>query len=450
MRRFFKSLLAKYMLIIFMALFLIQSAYLLLATFITIGENIQKSEEEEFHPTVIEERWHADARQIQNSSEIDGLFEGWKREFPDATMFWIDETGSLEKQLDVKKQLPSKWTPSFTAKFIKERYGGDPFTVIAFVGENENQGFVVLEIPRAAFTAPVIEAYDNYGAILLVGFFAIIILFVGISFLFFRGIRNRLLQLQNAMELRDMDGLPIDVLVKKDDEIGQLEQTFNGMVTELRESKKREQEEEQIRRELIANLSHDLRTPLTKIRAQTYSIIKEDLSTEGQAAVKALESSIVNIDSLIENLMSYTLLTAKKYKFEPKATDVIRFVRESLASWYPVFEKEGFDTEIELDNFTEKNWMVDPIWFGRILDNLFQNILRHANDGKYIKVSTESNEEHDIIIISDRGKGLKNESTEKGAGIGLSIVDMMVKNMNLDWDIQSDSNGTTIRILKHK
>lgn len=433
-----------------MAMFLIQAAYLLLALFISIGENIQKSEEDEFQPTEIEERWHTDAGQLQNSSEINGLFEGWKQEYPDASMFWIDETGNLTKQLDVKKQLPSEWTPSYTAKFIKERYGGDPFTVIAFVGENETQGFVVLEIPRAAFTPPVIEAFDNYGVILLVGFFTIIILFVGVSFLFFRGIRNRLLQLQNAMELRDMDGLPIEVHVKKDDEIGQLERTFNGMVTELRDSKKREQEEEQIRRELIANLSHDLRTPLTKIRAQTYSIVKEDLSTEGQAAVKALESSIVNVDSLIENLMSYTLLTAKKYKYEPKQTDIVRFVRESLAGWYPAFEKEGFETEIELESFSEKNWMVDPIWFGRILDNIFQNILRHANDGKYMKVSTELHADHDIIVISDRGKGLKNESTEKGAGIGLSIVDMMVKNMNLDWDIKSDRNGTTIRILKIK
>ncbi|UZM99364.1 hypothetical protein OL548_03000 [Lysinibacillus sp. MHQ-1] len=80
-----------------------------------------------------------------------------------------------------------------------------------------------------------------------------------------------------------------------------------------------------------------MRTPLTKVRAQSYSISKEALSEEGTHALRAMETSIVNIDALIENLMSYTLLMSSKYKFEPKEINVIRFVREHLTTWYPVF-----------------------------------------------------------------------------------------------------------------
>ena len=54
----------------------------------------------------------------------------------------------------------------------------------------------------------------------------------------------------------------------------------------LEKVNKREQEEEQLRRELIANLSHDLRTPLTKISAQTYSLSKEIVTQEGKQAIK--------------------------------------------------------------------------------------------------------------------------------------------------------------------
>lgn len=220
------------------------------------------------------------------------------------------------------------------------------------------------------------------------------------------------------------------------------------MVCELRESKQRQQKEEQLRRELIANLSHDLRTPLTKVRAQSYSISKETLSEEGKQALRAMETSIVNIDALIENLMSYTLLMASKYKFEPKEINAIRFVREHLTTWYPVFEREGFTIDIELQAFEHHEWCVDPIWLGRILDNLFQNVLRHANSGKYIGVKTESTASYTAFIIEDHGNGMKNESNAKGAGIGLSIVDVMVKGMHLEWDICSDPSGTKI-IIKH-
>jgi signal transduction histidine kinase len=164
-----------------------------------------------------------------------------------------------------------------------------------------------------------------------------------------------------------------------------------------------------------------------------------------------LEDSVVNIDHLIENLLSYSLLMASKYKYEAQDIDIVRHVRKILASWYSVFEKEGFEIDVELEPFSgENNWRVDPIWFDRIFDNLFQNVLRHAKSGQYIGVKTESTAQYDAFIITDRGIGMENNSNEKGAGIGLSIVDMMVKGMKLDWLIESNENGTTIRIIRNK
>lgn len=452
--KFLRSLLARYMLIVLLAMFIVQFAYFILGIFVL--EWAKKEEDgildEGIYESEIEERWHAEANKIKNFEfeAITQHFERWEQQYPEASMFWISEEGEFLTGVNVKEQIPSKWSPAFTTKFIKERYDGDPFTVIAFLGNNVTNGFIVFEIPRSLFNPPLMKVYQQYGTILFYGVLVIIIFFISVSFLFFRGIRKRLLKLQDAMEMRDVDGLPIEMHVKKKDEIGQLEQSFNRMVRELRESKNREQKEEQLRRELIANLSHDLRTPLTKVRAQTYSISKEELSDEGKHAVKALETSIVNIDGLIENLMSYTLLMASKYNFEPKEINVIRFVREHMTTWYPVFEKEGFEIDVELHSFEENKWLVDPLWLGRILDNFFQNVLRHASSGQYIGVKTESTERYDAFVISDCGKGMNNESNAKGAGIGLSIVDIMVKGMELDWEITSSESGTIIKIIRRK
>ncbi len=442
------------MLIILIAMSITQIAYFVIAFF---AFEITKTGQDESLNEVnqesnVEERWHDEAKRIQNFTDetITQHFESWKQRYPKAAMFWISEDGTLRSKVNVQEQLPLKWTPSFTTKFIKERYGGNPFTVIAFLGEDETNGFIVLEIPRDVFNPPLVKVYEQYGAFVLLGVIVIVLFFISVSFLFFRGIRKRLLKLQDAMEIRDVDGLPIEIHVKKQDEIGQLEQTFNHMVVELRESKHREMKEEQLRRELIANLSHDLRTPLTKIRAQAYSISKEDLSEEGKQAIKAMETSVVNIDGLIENLMSYTLLMASRYIFEPKEIDVIRFAREQMTTWYPVFEKEGFDIDIELQAFDDNKWLIDPLWLGRIFDNIFQNVLRHANSGKYIGVKTESTAYYDAFILKDYGKGMKNESNAKGAGIGLSIVDIMVKGMELEWDITSSESGTEIKIKRYK
>jgi len=449
--KFFRSLLAKYMLIIFLAISIVQLSYFAIAAFMFgIGKTDFSSEV--LRESEVEEKWHTEAKSIKSFTDVavSQHFEDWQKKYPKSSMFWVDEDGTLLTKVNVKEQLPSKWTPAYTTKFIKERYGEDPFTVIAFLGQDESNGFIVFEIPREVFNPPLKNVYEQYGAFVFFGVIAIILFFIIVSFLFFRGIRKRLLHLQEAMEIRDVDGLPIETNVKKKDEIGQLEQSFNRMVCELRESKNREQKEEQLRRELIANLSHDLRTPLTKIRAQSYSVSKEVLSEDGKQAIKAMETSIVNIDALIENLMSYTLLTASKYKFEAKEINVIRFVREQMTTWYPVFEKEGFEIDIELHPFEKDEWQIDPIWLGRIFDNLFQNILRHASSGKYIGVETESTERYDAFIIKDHGKGMKNESNAKGAGIGLSIVDIMVKGMDLEWDIESGESGTKIKIKHYK
>lgn len=448
MNKWLNSLLAKYMLIIIMAILVVQLAYLVVGTIALLGFDMGNQEQNSTN--IVEEKWHEDAKKLDNVSyeTITDLFEKWKKEYPDAGLFWVNGRGELVVEVDASDSLPTNWNAVDTASFIKDRYDGNPYTVIAFVGNNQEDGFIVIEIPRTVFDPPLLKATEKYGYLLLVGVFIIVILFILISFLFFRSIQKRLTKLQLAMGNRDENGLPVIVDIKKIDEIGQLENSFNQMVQELKESKKREQKEEQIRRELIANLSHDLRTPLTKLRAQSYTIKQEALSEEGIHAVNSMESSIDNIDRLIENLMSYTLLMASKYKYEPKEVEISRFVREFFASWYPVFEKEGFHIDVEINPIG--TWNIDTIWMGRILDNLFQNIIRHAKSGNYIGIKTESTNTYDAISINDHGKGFEDEASEKGAGIGLTIVDMMVKGMSLDWKIDSTNHGTTIRIIHYR
>ncbi|QHS22808.1 HAMP domain-containing histidine kinase [Virgibacillus sp. MSP4-1] len=449
MKKFFKSLLAKYILIILTALFIIQIGFFVPAFLFIFTSN---QEETERQAASIEKQWHNEASDLERMTKgtILDHFKQWKQQYPQSSMFWVDNDGHLSAQLDVTAELPDEWTPAFTAQFIKERYDEDPFTVIAFAGNNQSHGFIVFELPRSALSQDTNQFSQIGGRTFSIIALTIILFFIMISLLFFRGIRKRLVALQEAMEIRDTDQLPVSIDVKKNDEIGQLESTFNQMVSELRESKQREQEEEQLRRELIANLSHDLRTPLTKMRAHLYSISKETLSANGVQAVQVMEEAMEKLDRLIENLMSYTLLTARKMNDKPENIDIIRHMRTSMASWYSIFEKEGFEIDVELKPFKENEWNVDPLWLDRIIDNLLQNVLRHAQSGKFLSVRTESGKDYEAIVIADHGNGMSVDSSEKGAGIGLTIVDLMVRKMNLEWEVESGHRGTIIKIKRLK
>src|SRR5690606_39879564 len=204
MKKFFRSLQAKYMLIIFIAISLVQISFLAIA--IIVAEVADKIETPEgVTPDEIEKAWHQDAGAIKDASKetIQALFAKWKKEYPEASMFWVDGNGHVAEQIDVKTKHPETWTHTYTAKFIKDRYGGDPFTVIAFVGKDETNGFVVFEISRERFLPPMQTVYDQFGAIMLFGMFIVIIIFIIISYLFFRSIRKRLLDLQESMTTRD-------------------------------------------------------------------------------------------------------------------------------------------------------------------------------------------------------------------------------------------------------
>ena len=451
MKKLFRSLQAKYMLLIISAMVIVQFAYLLSAILMTeIQNRIETNSSAGANYEMIERSWHKDMTGLAaaNEATINTVFERWASDYPESSMFWVDEQSHLASSWQLKWDAPSNWSSSYIVSFMKERYGSDPFTVVALVGDDATRGFAVLEIPRSAFDPPLIKIYDQYGQWLIIGVVIIIMLFIIISYLFFRSIRKRLLYLQQAMNNRNNDGLPIPIAISKADEIGQLENAFNHMVAELNESKLREQEEERLRQELIANLSHDLRTPLTKIQSNAYSLTKLDLPIESKQAVQSLQRSVEQIDLLIENLMSYTLLMSHKYRLEIKDVQMIRFLREHLATWYASFEKADFEIDVSLDGMQEFVWQADPIWLGRIMDNLFQNVLRHANSGRYIGLKVQAEQGYDAIIIVDHGGGMDNPTNESGSGIGLSIVDMMVNGMNLSWSMESNEQGLTIEIRK--
>ncbi|MEF3305838.1 HAMP domain-containing sensor histidine kinase [Paenibacillus sp. GYB003] len=443
------SLLSKYVLIVLFAIVILPLSLPVVGLVLAVAIPPAYRQAEPLNPSShkLEQAWHETGKRLAGASgeEIGRAFADFKAEYAEVSMFWVDASGRTALQLPENPELPPAWSPSELVRFMKAGYGGDPFTVVAFIGETGDEGFIVMQAPRS-FLGPVGVPFGSRYNYFMFGLtFLIVGFFVFVSYIFFYKIRKRLLRLQQAMTTPAANGIPAPIRAFNDDEVGRLEQAFNAMIGQLQEGRRREAEEEGLRRQLIANLSHDLRTPLTTIRGHAYSLRQQSLDEKGREAVDLIDQKVDYLARLIDNLLSYTLLTTGKYTYRPEKTDIVRLVRACCANWYPVFERERFAVDFDLPE-ASVYWQVDPQWFERILDNYFQNILRHASDGKYAAVRIETDGPRTVVAIEDRGPGMTGRSAGAGAGIGLSIVSLMLKEMKLSARVESGPAGTTIRI----
>lgn len=448
------SLLARYLIIISSAIILLPLSFPLLAVLLYnipfLDLESEKANNQYLSGNEFEKLWHRTAENLsgdrmQTEQAINRLHE----KYPDSRMFWVDDNGAVQGKHPAALSIPDHWTPAYTVAFMKKSHGfnADPFTVVAFIGKGEDKGFMVLQVPRKILGPSGETMGERHQYAIIIAALLILGLFMFVSWIFFYKIRKRLLALEKAMETTSDQGIPIPIEVHKMDEIGRLELSFNEMVRQLETSRTREQEEEDLRRQLIANLSHDLRTPLTAIRGHAFSLRKEQLTSAGQESLVLIDQKINFLGELIDNLLSYTLLSAGKYPFHPQETDISRLLRSSMAAWYPVFEGAGFTIEAGIPE-QQIYWKVDPQWFTRILDNLFQNINRHAKAGKYLFAGILDEGAFPVLVLEDRGPGMVIPSEEQGAGIGLSIVSLMLKEMQLDWKVDSGEKGTRIAIYQ--
>lgn len=456
-QKYKNSLLSKYTLIILTAIILVPIGIpisLVATNFIHSFMQKSPTTSNEYYgdSAHLENMWHKQAKQLDHASPetINDTLRRLKQKYDKASLFWVDGNGKTQLQLPVNPKIPATWSAEQAIEFMKKHVNADPYTIISFIGNtNEytraNQGFIVFMLPRNMMV--VDDTYNEiFSSILyLLSLLVTIIAFIIVSFIFFRNIQRRLLRLEQAMTPTADNQLPAPILEGSPDEIGRLEKSFNHMIAELEASQKREREEETLRKKLISNLSHDLRTPLTVLGGHLFTLSKEPLSEAGKQSLALMEGKISELDGLIENLLSYNLLSSGKYKIELHEVDIIRFLRQSAAAWYPVWETKNMDAHINLPD-TPLKWRIDDLGFRRVLDNLFQNVMRYASKGKYIGISVVNRKGTPTLCIQDHGPGMEAHTTSQGSGLGLLIVDMLLKEMNLAREVDSTPHGTTVYI----
>ncbi len=215
-------------------------------------------------------------------------------------------------------------------------------------------------------------------------------------------------------------------------EINDLSDTLNYATKQLKKT-------DSIRKELIANVSHDLKTPLTMIKA--YSEMIKDLYIDNKEKVIDNIDVIINetdrLTNLVNDMMDLSKLESNELSLNIEEFDIIESTNNIINSFISVSEEINLNIKVEsVDKLIIK---ADKTKIERVIYNLISNAINYSNDNKNILIRIEEKHNEIIYSVIDNGKGIdKNdlpyiwnryyrvdkgyERDNKGTGLGLAIV----------------------------
>ncbi|EFI42338.1 MULTISPECIES: HAMP domain-containing sensor histidine kinase [Peptoniphilus] len=298
-----------------------------------------------------------------------------------------------------------------------------------------------------------------FGAIILVRdslfILALFIWFIFVSGIFMM-IRSSFIDLQNISNIskKIADG---NYNIKIDEgatRFKSISHSLNSISNNLNTAVENAIQSERLKTELITNVSHDLKTPLTSIINYSQLIVEDNTTNEDRIEyAKIINEKSNKLKKLIEDLFEVSKLSSKNIELNMENVDFKQLIEQVIGEWEDKFNDNNLDINI---NFPD-----DPVILkldgnktSRILDNLFSNINKYALENTRIYVDLTKSEKVKLVIkniskyplnitanelIERFTRGDSSRSTE-GSGLGLSIASSLTSAQNGNFNIEIDGD----------
>ncbi len=294
------------------------------------------------------------------------------------------------------------------------------------------------ETPRHAIVM-VFHEYDNESREIIwlnITTIFITVLFTGIIIFFISRRITKPLRDMNETALRYAKGdFSQTINVKSKDELGQLGETFNYMAKELDSL-------DQMRKDFVANVSHDLRSPLTSIKGFLMALEDGTIPKERyHHYFSIMKNETERLIKLVNDLLDVTKLEAGQFEIKPISYNVSEQLRLIIAKMEPELVKYQIDIEL-MGEDEDIIVFADPDRIEQVITNLIQNAIQFSSVESRIEVNLNKNADLATICIQDHGQGINEEdqkhvwerfykvdkarSNKVGTGIGLSIVKYII------------------------
>ncbi|WP_313180468.1 sensor histidine kinase [Lacrimispora sp.] len=271
-------------------------------------------------------------------------------------------------------------------------------------------------------------------------------------------------RISDAMQSISGGDLNITVDIEGDDEFSVMAASLNKMVEDLRGLMDKEREAERTKNELITNIAHDLRTPLTSIIGYL-ELLSGETKLDPEVQKKYIGIAYVKtkrLEKLIEDLFGFTKLNYGKISMHVAKVDVVKLLSQLLEEFYPSFVDKNLSYELQ-SNVPAQMISADGNLLARLFDNLINNAIKYGADGKRILVKVHGSEEMVTIQVINYGYVIPEEelplifnkfyrveqsrsTNTGGTGLGLAIAKNIVDMHGGTIHVTSDLSGTVFTI----
>ena len=311
-------------------------------------------------------------------------------------------------------------------------------------------GYLIVHNPKAE-----LEKQTNMKIALFV--MSLVLLTVIVSVLYYIYLKRRVLDPFKKLKgfaVRVAGGnLDTPLEMDKGNVFGPFTESFDIMREELKASREREEKAVKSRKELVAQLSHDIKTPVSSIKAMT-DVMSLTASEEDKVTISAINAKADQIDSLISNLFHATLEELEQLEVKPEdinSTDIVQMIKD--ADYQNKIEKLDIKDAVVFADRLRLNQVLNNIIFNsyKYADTMINVTSRFENAGsKYLFVEIADKgpgvPEEELEMITQKFKRGSNAGNKDGSGLGLYISDYLMNKMEGSLTVRNTGDGFAVEI----
>lgn len=258
-------------------------------------------------------------------------------------------------------------------------------------------------------------------------------------------------QMENFASRVAEGNLDIPLSMDKNNNFGAFTEGFDIMREELKKAKMKEKEANDSKKELIAKLSHDIKTPVASIKSTSELGIVVTKEEKIKNYFETINAKTDQINTLVTNLLSSTIEDLTEININPIKCD--------SQILYELIKTSDYQNKVNDFNIVEAFIYADVIRLQQVIDNIFSNSYKYANtnidiytriEDDYlvleIKDYGDSIDDLDIPLIVEKYKRGKNAINKDGVGLGLYISKQFIEAMNGILEIKNDKPGFRVII----